>query len=581
MLPKGETVQRARKFLVELVSGRGETDVPDTFEQVLAAERAEIVKAGPGATPTSRTPRPTSSRPTWASRSRVAASAAPHSRSACCRPCTTSARSARSTTSRRCPAADSRARGGAPGCSARRRPRPASPSRPTCTSRPASNGSASARPISRPGQDLPDGARFAGWDPIHHLRLFANYLTPRKGLLSGDSWRAAAVVLAQPDAHLAGAAADPVRRRADRTALLRAAAVRRPGRRRIRPRQRDAPAPGRRSPSLRRCPELQERPVGSRLGGGAAAAGAVRADGVGDRSVDALQQRGLVDHSRCHAGRAAGDRRVRDRRVRSEPDGSHDVEPAAWQLHAHPPLGHPARRAHAGRRGGHRPEHRARRAARRPGDPSGQGQSRDRPGTPRSSPRSRPAPSSWPSPASPTRSSSSRSTTCSHGNFEGWKEKLTALGAVVGTVSTVYTALVSAPSGGRDKADVAKPSFVSRLVLAVSPRIALVLLAGLAAVLMHKVTFRIIVMPDRLPPLSAAAWAGLALAVFLAWWENKQLMTEGARLPVVYLIATASSCRRSASRPRCPARWTYDYPALRTVGGDRGGAGRRRGAARR
>ena len=41
MLPKGETVQRARKFLVELVSGRGETDVPDTFEQVLAAERAE------------------------------------------------------------------------------------------------------------------------------------------------------------------------------------------------------------------------------------------------------------------------------------------------------------------------------------------------------------------------------------------------------------------------------------------------------------------------------------------------------------------------------------------------------------
>jgi hypothetical protein len=31
-------------------------------------------------------------------------------------------------------------------------------------------------------------------DPIHHLRLFANYLTPRKGLLSADSWRAATVV---------------------------------------------------------------------------------------------------------------------------------------------------------------------------------------------------------------------------------------------------------------------------------------------------------------------------------------------------------------------------------------------------
>src|SRR5690606_32169054 len=31
-------------------------------------------------------------------------------------------------------------------------------------------------------------------DPIHHLRLFANYLTPRKGLLSADSWRGATVV---------------------------------------------------------------------------------------------------------------------------------------------------------------------------------------------------------------------------------------------------------------------------------------------------------------------------------------------------------------------------------------------------
>src|SRR5262249_12738560 len=34
----------------------------------------------------------------------------------------------------------------------------------------------------------------AGHDPVHHLRLFSNYLTPRKGLLSLDTWRAAAVV---------------------------------------------------------------------------------------------------------------------------------------------------------------------------------------------------------------------------------------------------------------------------------------------------------------------------------------------------------------------------------------------------
>jgi hypothetical protein len=41
---------------------------------------------------------------------------------------------------------------------------------------------------------VPDGAMAAGADPIHHLRLFSNYLTPRKGLLSGDTWRAITVV---------------------------------------------------------------------------------------------------------------------------------------------------------------------------------------------------------------------------------------------------------------------------------------------------------------------------------------------------------------------------------------------------
>jgi hypothetical protein len=32
-------------------------------------------------------------------------------------------------------------------------------------------------------------------DPIHHLRLFANYLTPRRGLLSADTWRAISVII--------------------------------------------------------------------------------------------------------------------------------------------------------------------------------------------------------------------------------------------------------------------------------------------------------------------------------------------------------------------------------------------------
>lgn len=39
-----------------------------------------------------------------------------------------------------------------------------------------------------------DGSANVWYDPIHHLRLFANYLTPRRGALSGDTWRAAAVV---------------------------------------------------------------------------------------------------------------------------------------------------------------------------------------------------------------------------------------------------------------------------------------------------------------------------------------------------------------------------------------------------
>jgi Patatin-like phospholipase len=41
---------------------------------------------------------------------------------------------------------------------------------------------------------VPDGSKSAGVDPVHHLRLFANYLTPRKGALSGDTWRAVTVI---------------------------------------------------------------------------------------------------------------------------------------------------------------------------------------------------------------------------------------------------------------------------------------------------------------------------------------------------------------------------------------------------
>jgi hypothetical protein len=51
----------------------------------------------------------------------------------------------------------------------------------------------------QPGTDpnttqKPEGAESAGHDPIHHLRLFANYLTPRKGALSQDTWRAVGII---------------------------------------------------------------------------------------------------------------------------------------------------------------------------------------------------------------------------------------------------------------------------------------------------------------------------------------------------------------------------------------------------
>lgn len=49
--------------------------------------------------------------------------------------------------------------------------------------------SANYSQASRSGK-LVEGSISAGVDPIHHVRLFANYLTPRRGALSMDTWRA-------------------------------------------------------------------------------------------------------------------------------------------------------------------------------------------------------------------------------------------------------------------------------------------------------------------------------------------------------------------------------------------------------
>ena len=45
------------------------------------------------------------------------------------------------------------------------------------------------------GKKESEGSLLAWEDPIHHLRLFANYLTPRKGGLSADTWRAVSVIM--------------------------------------------------------------------------------------------------------------------------------------------------------------------------------------------------------------------------------------------------------------------------------------------------------------------------------------------------------------------------------------------------
>jgi hypothetical protein len=41
---------------------------------------------------------------------------------------------------------------------------------------------------------LKEGSLYAFSDPVHHLRMFSNYLTPRKGALSSDSWRAVTTI---------------------------------------------------------------------------------------------------------------------------------------------------------------------------------------------------------------------------------------------------------------------------------------------------------------------------------------------------------------------------------------------------
>jgi hypothetical protein len=55
-------------------------------------------------------------------------------------------------------------------------------------------GAVACAAVSEEYHEKSDSSMNAGVDPIHHLRLFSNFLTPRVGLLSSDTWRAVTTI---------------------------------------------------------------------------------------------------------------------------------------------------------------------------------------------------------------------------------------------------------------------------------------------------------------------------------------------------------------------------------------------------
>jgi hypothetical protein len=144
-------------------------------------------------------------------------------------------------------------------------------------------------------------------------------------------------------------------------------------------------------------------------------------------------------------------------------------------------------------------------------------------------------------------------------HFATWSAGFTALGALLGVVSTIYTAFISTPAGGRDQRDVGRPSALSRIVLAITPPVVLVLLAGAASLLMHRTFVYVSVQEGRVTALLVGAGVGAALTVFLAWWENRQVV-DGERVPTAYVfaafvlfaVAVTLEVVSSGRRPRMP-----------------------------
>ena len=125
------------------------------------------------------------------------------------------------------------------------------------------------------------------------------------------------------------------------------------------------------------------------------------------------------------------------------------------------------------------------------------------------------------------------------GRGRDWTKVLSGIATAMAVGSTIFTAFKAAPSGGRDARDIARPTLASRFVFAAAPPLLVICLATVGAVLAHAVM--VSVLRDhmtRLAPLSVAAAAGLALCMTFASWENGQLDAQARRVPWLYPLAT-------------------------------------------
>ena len=147
------------------------------------------------------------------------------------------------------------------------------------------------------------------------------------------------------------------------------------------------------------------------------------------------------------------------------------------------------------------------------------------------------------------------------GNLATWKEKATVVGTLASVASTIFSVFVSAPTGGRDRGDLGRPSLGTRVVLAITPLLALLMLGAAAALAMHWVMYDVLVVDKRLPPLAVSAWASLALALFLAGWENEQIAEHAVdtKVPRLYAAATVVLLALVSLAPWLPGWWSLEY----------------------